>query len=364
MKDLIFASTTNREGSLEKVWSGTVNGLYQALGKIYKLDHVNIGPWNHGLMTFPLGFVKTCDKYCGGDNMGLLQEKVFRNFFHVNDKVPVLQFDETIWNKKNTKQYIYLDLTVNYVRRMREKHIDSFSYQHLKNNKIKRREIYQNKFFKHAAGIFTMGKWLEDDIINAGLAPKEKVHHVGGGCSVNIKLLDDNVEKNGKRLLFVGKDFERKNGNLVLEAFRILKSKRKDVELYIAGGENKGIDIEGVTFLGLLDYDELAKWYNRCDVFVLPSIFEAYGLVFVEALCFGLPCIGRDAFEMPYFIDENKTGLLLRGGAEELADLMERSLASQEMKENVRNKRNWYLKEYSWDTVAKRISKVIDAGIY
>lgn len=165
-------------------------------------------------------------------------------------------------------------------------------------------------------------------------------------------------------MLFVGKDFERKNGNLVLEAFRILKSKRKDAELYIAGGENKGSDIEGVTFLGLLDYDELAKWYNRCDVFVLPSIFEAYGLVFVEALCFGLPCIGRDAFEMPYFIDENKTGLLLRGGAEELADLMERSLASQEMKENVRNKRNWYLKEYSWDTVAKRISKVIDAGIY
>ena len=47
-----------------------------------------------------------------------------------------------------------------------------------------------------------------------------------------------------------------------------------------------------------------------CDVFCMPSYFEAYGLVFVEALTFGLPCIGRNCYEMPYFIEEGKTGLL------------------------------------------------------
>ena len=48
-----------------------------------------------------------------------------------------------------------------------------------------------------------------------------------------------------------------------------------------------------------------------CDVFCMPSYFEAYGLVFVEALTFGLPCIGRNCYEMPYFIEDGKTGLLL-----------------------------------------------------
>ena len=38
----------------------------------------------------------------------------------------------------------------------------------------------------------------------------------------------------------------------------------------------------------------------------MPSYFEAYGLVFIEALTYGLPCIGRNAFEMPNFIQDSE----------------------------------------------------------
>jgi glycosyltransferase involved in cell wall biosynthesis len=38
---------------------------------------------------------------------------------------------------------------------------------------------------------------------------------------------------------------------------------------------------------------------------------------------------------------------------------MERLLKDKQMQENVRNRRDWYIKEYSWDTVAKRVIKVI-----
>ena len=79
----------------------------------------------------------------------------------------------------------------------------------------------------------------------------------------------------------------------------------------------------------------------------MPSYFEAYGLVFVEALSFGLPCIGRNCYEMPYFIEEGQTGLLLTNeDANELAALMERLLKDEKMKENVKAKRDYYLKEY------------------
>jgi len=92
----------------------------------------------------------------------------------------------------------------------------------------------------------------------------------------------------------------------------------------------------------------------------MPSKFEAYGLVFIEALVYGLPCIGRDAYEMPYFIKENETGYLLREESPQtLAGLMEKALANEKMKENVRSKREYYIKEYSWETVAKRIAAVV-----
>lgn len=88
--------------------------------------------------------------------------------------------------------------------------------------------------------------------------------------------------------------------------------------------------------------------------------FEAYGLVFVEALTFGLPCIGRNCYEMPYFIEDGKTGLLLQhDNPRELATLLSRILNDESFSRTVAANREKYLKDYSWDSVAARIFKVI-----
>ena len=93
----------------------------------------------------------------------------------------------------------------------------------------------------------------------------------------------------------------------------------------------------------------------------MPSKFEAYGIVFIEALTYGLPCIGRNAFEMPYLIQDGKTGFLLQDeDAWLLAQLMLRALEDSQMKENVVTNRAHYLKEYSWDMVARKMAEVID----
>ena len=141
--------------------------------------------------------------------------------------------------------------------------------------------------------------------------PKGKVHHVGGGCNIDVSRIDVS-KKTGNKILFVGRDFKRKNGPLVVEAFKKAKAVSPEIELYIAGTNNVNIDYDGIHILGDISSEELTEYFNICDIFCMPSIFEAYGLVFPEALTFGLPCIGRDAYEMPHFIEENETGYLLK----------------------------------------------------
>lgn len=97
-----------------------------------------------------------------------------------------------------------------------------------------------------------------------------------------------------------------------------------------------------------------------CDVFCMPSYFEAYGLVFVEALTFGLPCIGRDCYEMPYFINDGETGLLLKhDDPNELASLIQQILDNDSFAQNVTSNHQNYVQKYSWSAVAERIFNII-----
>ena len=98
----------------------------------------------------------------------------------------------------------------------------------------------------------------------------------------------------------------------------------------------------------------------------MPSRHDAYGLVFVEALCFGLPCIGKNICAMPEFIQHGKNGYLLeQDDVQELRGLMEKLLLEgSPMAAAVQADREYYLKKYSWDTVADRIIQVLQKDGY
>ena len=64
---------------------------------------------------------------------------------------------------------------------------------------------------------------------------------------------------------------------------------------------------------------------------------------------------------MPYIIENCKSGLLLQEDSySELAILIERLVTDKRFKEYVREKRQYYLSEYSWDKVAERINNIIE----
>lgn len=68
---------------------------------------------------------------------------------------------------------------------------------------------------------------------------------------------------------------------------------------------------EKVTFHGVVGLEELRRFYSEADIFVLPSLYEPFGIVFAEAMSFGLPIIATNVGGIPELVEDGENGLLV-----------------------------------------------------
>lgn len=350
------------KGEKNQSWSGTPYHLRTALKKYTNLDDINIqNKLADRLLIKTISLSEKITRQCNfGEKAIEIEEKKLKKVNFGND--PCLVFEEYL-GPSTKNMYHYLDCSIGYIDRFNDQ--DKACYLPFsgkeKNENFERRIRRSQLFHENCAGIVTMSKWLRDDLINNSHVDPQKVHWVGGGCNIDTSRIDYS-EKKGKKFLFVGRDWKRKNGPLVVQAFLELLKKYNDIELYIAGPENcPFVENENIHFLGNCGYDKLVNYYNLCDYFVMPSNFEAYGIVFAEALIFGLPCIGANRNAMPEFIRPDENGYLIKeNSVRELRGKMELLLINHDrMVNNIITKRNYYEEHYSWDSVAKRILKIM-----
>ena len=354
MKELVFLTKWGNDK--ERAWSGINWSLFNALSKYFDIDDINLSLAKKNIFDKIINKTrsdiffretKRCGKYA--------IQNIKRG-----KSATIFQFAENIFDTNSLSTYIYQDLSVSYVEYMMNNMPEIFAvsaFQNQSPSAIRKRASYQNKYYQQCKGIFTMGRWLAEDMVNRCKIDQTKVHPVGGGINLDKRLIDISKKK-GNKILFVGRDFKRKGGYIVVEAFKELKKRRKDVELYVAGPMVNPYHeyIDGYHFMGDCDYKRTAELFNLCDIYCMPSYFEAYGLVFVEALTFGLPVIARNAYEMPYLIQNGHTGLLLqKDDVKELSEMMDSLLSDADIKKNVIERQHDYLIDYSWDKVAERI---------
>jgi glycosyltransferase involved in cell wall biosynthesis len=160
------------------------------------------------------------------------------------------------------------------------------------------------------------------------LDPAFEASRVEPGAEGNLELLT--VSR-------LWKSEERKGVDNALEAFaRVAGGHPKAVYRIVGEGTDKP-RLQGLAeSLGLgdrvifeehLSDEELAARYGRCAAFVLPSGQEGFGIVFLEAMRFGKPCVGGDAGGTPDVIVDGETGYLVPyGDVEALAAVMDRLL--------------------------------------
>ena len=174
----------------------------------------------------------------------------------------------------------------------------------------------------------------------------------------------------GVRLLFIGADWDRKGGPLVLEIKRRLNSRGIHCEVFIVGNSPAGIPEEnGVHMLGRLDksnakqLEKLCKLYELAHFFVLPTSAEAYGIVFSEAQAFGCPSLTYAVGGTPTAVIDGHTGFTLpltaiaEDFAQKICSLVQDPRQYEQMSANCRAR---YEMEANWGIWAKTVIDLAD----
>ncbi|MFQ6066843.1 MAG: glycosyltransferase family 4 protein [bacterium] len=226
----------------------------------------------------------------------------------------------------------------------------------------------EKKTYLKADKVFVMGSHVRTSLIDFyGVDPK-KVVVVGGGSNISTKL-NKNPEfrkksYQGRTVLFVGRDFKRKGGEALLQAFKMVKEEFKDAKLIVVGCSPK-IRIDGVNVVGKLNPDQLEKYYERAQVFVMPSLFEPWGNVWIEAMTYQLPCIGTNVGSIPYIIEDGKTGFIVPPkNPEEIAKRLIYLFENPHIMEQFGRK--GFLRavnSFTWDKVVDTVAKEIAATL-
>jgi len=169
------------------------------------------------------------------------------------------------------------------------------------------------------------------------------------------------------RFLFLGSHLARKGLPVLLDAWRALGPRRGDAELWLAGhcGERERAlipELPGLKLLGLVPHADVPALLGQADVFVLPSFFEGFGLVLLEALAAGVPFISTPhtgAVDLP--TDPVLGRLVPAGSTDALVAAFEQALANPPDRAAVRSAVKAIEPQFSWEAYGDRWAALLRA---
>ena len=253
---------------------------------------------------------------------------------------------------------------------------------------FKKKDLYQLKLWGRysihkAKKIITISKSSKNDIIKEYGVDSKKVAVVYPGIKKGLTMNDKRLTVNDLKkkfgiekdyILFVGTLQPRKNIERLIEAFSRLKTKdlglKTDLELVIVGKKGwmyeeileaprkYGIE-DKVLFLENVTDEELPVFYKNALCFVLPSLYEGFGLPILEAMKYGCPVVTSNVSSLPeaggdaavYFDPQN---------VQDIAEKINKVISDEKLRDEMIKKGYEQIKKFSWEKAAKETLKVLE----
>ena len=225
-----------------------------------------------------------------------------------------------------------------------------------------------------AAAIYPSVWAAQSAIENYGADP-DKIHILPFGANVKVPPLEavaraiEQRRKGPLRVLFVGKEYWRKGADIVLAACEIAVHNGVQLQLDLVGLEDAGVTLPAYA----IDHGNLTKrdpaqrarleeLFMGASLLFVPSRAEAYGIVFCEAACHGVPSLSSSVGGIPSVVQSGVSGILLPHGSspEAFADVLQGLAADSAMLESLSwSARQHYDRHLSWDVFGDGLMDIL-----
>lgn len=241
------------------------------------------------------------------------------------------------------------------------KEAGEFSISTVRPSVVEEAMASQHEVLRRCAQIFVLSEWTAKGIVSDYGIPSDRISVVGAGANVPDGF-SRRINTQTPSILFVGYDWERKGGPLLLESFRIVRRLVPQAELIIIGC-SPPVRQEGVRVVGKLDRrsetdrKRLLEFYAQASVFAILPTFDPFPNVLLEAALFGIPVVSIDDGSRAEAVVDGTTGLLAKSrNPEEVAGLLVRLLTDTPLMVSLGNAaRQRASRRFTWPVVARKL---------
>jgi glycosyltransferase involved in cell wall biosynthesis len=311
--------------SAPKTSSGVAMFLFEALARHYDFvgaADVDLTPWQRralaAVMFHPNGDTwRARFAWKGHFALKLRSRNSRRALARIGQPFDLAVQIYGIFQTQGAPYVMYVDNTVDLSRRHWPDWVD------MGPRDLERVLAWERGLYNDARHVFCVGTPMAESVTSFYGVPPERVCVVGGGANFG-RLPEPRPRRRDKVILFVGRDWRRKAGDVLVDAFRLVRRRHPDARLQVVGTDAAPRDEDGVEVLGpIADRQRLAELYSDAQVFCLPSHYEPYGFSISEAMAFGLPCVVTDVGALSEVVIDGETGKLVpRGDVARLAEAL------------------------------------------
>lgn len=226
---------------------------------------------------------------------------------------------------------------------------------------------YLNRaILKRCRRVLALSRSLADATIGLGV-PGDKVEVVPNG--VDTQRFTPSLSSREPLVLAVGSLIERKGMRYLIQAMANVLPALPDFKLVIVG---EGPQLQSLLTLarsiGLADrisitgyqtHQQVSAWMQRASLFILPSLEEGLGVVLLEALASGVPCVATQVGGIPDVITADTGSLVPAADSEALGRAISTLLNDPNRLERMRhNARQRAIEHYDWSIIAARLIRI------
>lgn len=361
----------------KKSWSGTYYYMHQQLQQKGNVEifHFDYPRW---LKNYLIQFYKNPQQWLFNKKVAVEFLKPYASYYSKQlEKELVKKKVDVIFAPASPQLIAYLptDLPIVFSTDATFAQLQGYydSWQNIAKGNIKQGITIDKLAFQKSAQCILASDWCKQSALTDYGVKDEKISVVPFGANLDRipSVTELDYERSTCNLLFLGVEWNRKGGDIALQAFRLLKKKRLEVTLHIIGCVPPvDVNEKGITVIPYLDKNkpaDAAKLHNillNSDFLILPTRSEAAGIVFCEAAAYGIPSIATNTGGVSTYVKEGINGMLLPPSTDgyAYADAILSIFANKTKMETIKQtSRKRFDEELNWDVWGNKFSQLIQS---